>query len=289
MGIKQTGERIRAIRFRTWVITAVQVIALVLLLFVALGWKEFSLIDFILLSVIQIITHLSYFPDGESFGSKDPLLVKNRVSYNDKANEINKNRETKLLREYCEVEFEERKKRYIQNECGAIGITIDEYGYLKNKTKAEIKKLKSVEYDGRLVFLTKPRRHRLIKLLFKKLPIEKNNVETVMSAVENDGFRSIHDNSTRYKVVNYLMKFTKVIAWGGFLAFIGYSARDGITIETIVRMVMYLSSMIITAITSFSAGEIGQKTYKNQFYVDLCNFIDGFNEWKTLDKPEKKC
>ena len=109
MGIKQTGERIRAIRFRTWVITAVQVIALVLLLFVALGWKEFSLIDFILLSVIQIITHLSYFPDGENFGSKDLLLVKNRVSYNDKANEINKNRETKLLREYCEVEFEERK------------------------------------------------------------------------------------------------------------------------------------------------------------------------------------
>lgn len=76
MGIKQTGERIRAIRFRTWVITAVQVIALVLLLFVVLGWKEFSLIDFILLSVIQIITHLSYFPDGENFGSKDPLLVK---------------------------------------------------------------------------------------------------------------------------------------------------------------------------------------------------------------------
>lgn len=289
MGIKQTGERIRAIRFRTWVITAVQVIALALLLFVVLGWKEFSLIDFILLSVIQIITHLSYFPDGENFGSKDPLLVKNRVSYNDKANEINKNRETKLLREYCVVEYEERKKRYIQNECGAIGITMDEYEILKNKTKAQLRKMKSVEYDGRIVFLTRKRRKRLVRLLFHKIPIERNNVETIMSAIENDGFRSIHDNSTRYKFVNYLMKFMKVIVWGGFLAMIGYSARDGITIETVVRMVMYLSSMIITAITSFSAGEVGQKTYKNQFYVDLCNFIDGFNEWKMLDKPEKKC
>lgn len=289
MGIKQTGERIRAIRFRTWVITAVQVIALALLLFVVLGWKEFSLIDFILLSVIQIITHLSYFPDGENFGSKDPLLVKNRVSYNDKANEINKNRETKLLREYCVVEYEERKKRYIQNECGAIGITMDEYEILKNKTKAQLRKMKSVEYDGRIVFLTRKRRKRLVRLLFHKIPIERNNVETIMSAIENDGFHSIHDNSTRYKLINYIVKLAKVTIWGGFLAFIGYSARDGITIETIVRMVMYLSSMIITAITSFSAGEVGQKTYKNQFYVDLCNFIDGFNEWKTLDKPEKKC
>lgn len=289
MGIKQTSERIRAIRFRTWVITAVQVIALALLLFVVLGWKEFSLIDFILLSVIQIITHLSYFPDGENFGSKDPLLVKNRVSYNDKANEINKNRETKLLREYCVVEYEERKKRYIQNECGAIGITMDEYEILKNKTKAQLRKMKSVEYDGRIVFLTRKRRKRLVRLLFHKIPIERNNVETIMSAIENDGFHSIHDNSTRYKLINYIVKLAKVTIWGGFLAFIGYSARDGITIETIVRMVMYLSSMIITAITSFSAGEVGQKTYKNQFYVDLCNFIDGFNEWKTLDKPEKKC
>lgn len=285
MELKKAGARIKVVRLRAWLILAIQVIALALLLFVAIGWKEFSLIDFILLAVVQSVTHVSYFPEGENYGTQDPLFMKNKESYNQKANAINENRETGLLREYCEVEYEERKKRYIQNELGAIGITVAEYEYLKSKSKAEVKKMKSVEIGGRITFLTKHRKKRLIKLLFSKIPVSRNNVETVMSAVENSGFGALHDGSVRYKAANYTMKFLKVTVWGGFLAFIGYSARDGITIETVVRMVMYLSSMIITAVTSFGAGEVGQKVHKRQFYVDLCNFIDGFNEWKTLDKP----
>lgn len=279
--LTKSGAKIRAVRARTWIITGVEILALALLLFVALGWKAFSLIDFVLLSIIQIITHISYFPDGENYGTQDPLFITNKKAYNDKANAINENHETGLLREYCDYEYEERKKRYIQNELGAIGITHEEYDFLKNKTIPEVRKMKSIEYDGRIVFLTKPRRKRLMRLLFRKLPIEKNNAETIMSAVENSGFSALHDSSVSYKLLNYTIKFLKVTVWGSFLALVGYSARDGITIETVVRMAMYLSSMVITAITSFSSGEVGQKVYKNQFYLDLCNFIDEFNEWKS--------
>lgn len=288
MSNKQIEPKIKAIRVRTWLVTAIEVLALTLLLFVVLGWKEFSLIDFIILSVIQVVTHVSYFPDGEAYGQQDAVFITNKTAYNNKATEINKNRETGLLREYCEIDYEERKNRYIMNELGAIGITVEEYEFLKNKTKPEVKKLKSVEYNGRIVFLTRARRSRLIRLLFKKLPIKKNSVETIMSAVETNGYKALQDGSVRYKLLNYTIKFLKVFVWGGFLAFVGYSARDGITIATAVRMAMYLSSMIITAVTSFSTGEVGQKTYKNQFYLDLCNFIDEFNGWKstkTIEKP----
>ena len=279
MGLKQTGARVKAVRLRTWLVTAVIVVTLTLLLFVNFGWSEFSLVDFVCLSIIQIMAHVSYFPDGESFGTTDPLFIKNKEAYNSKANAINENRETAKLREYCDYEYEERKRRYIQNECGAIGITYDDYMLLKLKSREEIRVIKSFEQDGKIVFFTPPRRKRLYRLLFKKLPIERNNVETIMSAIENDGFSALHDGSTKYKLVNYILKLLKVTLWGGFLAFIGYSAKDGITIETVVRMTTYLSSLLITSVTSFSAGEIGQRIYKRHFYVDLCNYIDGFNEW----------
>lgn len=287
MGNKQIEPKIKAIRVRTWLVTAIETLAITLLLFVVLGWKEFSLIDFIILSVIQVVTHVSYFPDGEAYGQQDAIFITNKTAYNNKATDINKNRETGLLREYCEIDYEERKNRYILNELGAIGITVEEYEFLKNKTKPEVKKLKSVEYNGRIVFLTHARRSRLIRLLFKKLPIKKNSVETIMSAVEMSGYKALQDGSVRYKLLNYTIKFFKVFVWGGFLALVGYSARDGITIATVVRMVMYLSSMTITAVTSFSTGEVGQKTYKNQFYLDLCNFIDEFNGWKSTKNIEK--
>lgn len=273
--------RLKAVRLRTWVVTLVIVITLILMLFVNLGWKSFSVIDFVCISVIQILAHISYFPDGEFFGTQDELFIKNKEAYNAKANQINENRDTSKLRDYCEYEYEQRKMRYILNECGAIGITYDDYLVLKQKDEKEIKAIKSFEIDGKIIFFNKERAKRLKKLIFGKLPVERNTVETIMSAVENNGFSALHDSSKKYKTANYILKITKVLVWGGFLALIGYSAKDGVTIETIVRMSTYLASLLITAVTSFTAGEVGQRVYKRQFYVDLCNYIDGFNEWKT--------
>ena len=111
MGLKQTGARVKAVRLRTWLVTATIVVTLTLLLFVNFGWSEFSLVDFVCLSIIQIMAHVSYFSDGESFGTTDPLFIKNKEAYNSKANAINENRETAKLREYCDYEYEERKRR----------------------------------------------------------------------------------------------------------------------------------------------------------------------------------
>jgi hypothetical protein len=42
---------------------------------------------------------------------------------------------------------------------------------------------------------------------------------------------------------------------------------------------MYLTAFFSTAVLGFSSGENCSKIYKSRFYVDLVNFIDGFNEW----------
>ena len=53
----------------------------------------------------------------------------------------------------------------------------------------------------------------------------------------------------------------------------------------ITRIITCLVSMFSTAVLSYSTGETCSKVYKNRYYIDLVNFIDGFNEW-CGEQPE---
>lgn len=276
-------DRASALRLRTLTVTLVLVVALIFYFLVVLVKKEVDWVEFVILCSVQIITYLTYFPDGELFGQRNIDFINNKASYNSKANKINEDCKISALREYCDYEYEERKERYIQKECGAIGITKTELEELKGKPAKEIKKLTEYEFKtpngSKLIFFTREKRKRLYGLIFKEIPVEKNNVSTIMSAVENDEAKSIRDGSITYKAKAYVRKFFMAIVVGGIFAYIGWKTKDGVGFAEIVSIFMCIAALVVTAVMSFNNGETNTKVYKNQFYLKLANYIDGFNEW----------
>lgn len=288
--VNAARSRLTTIRIRTWTLTLAIIVSLVFYLLVNVTTKQaINWIDFLLLCTVQIIVHSLYFPDGDLFGQKDTAFINNKTAYNEKATDINQNKEIAQLRKYCKYEFEQRKQRYILNVLGEIGITEKEYEQLKQKTEKEIKEMETFEtkeiVDGeeksRLIVFSKHKKKLLSNLLFKPLPVEENHPETIMSAVENDGNKAIKDGSISYKAHSYIRKILMAVVVGGIFAYIGYTVRDGFGWEEIVSICMYLTTLFTTAVMAFTSGETCSKVHKSHFYLDLANFIDGFNEWNS--------
>ena len=276
------GFNVRAlsIRTRTWTLTLAIIIALAFYLILQSYFKEnVDPIDLIVIASVGITIHCIYFPDGELYGQRDITYINNKHAYNIRASAINKNRKVKDLRKYCEYEYEQRKQKYILTQCGKIGIDLTDLEQLKLKSPEEIKKIEKFESDGKIIFFTKQSRKRLYALIYKPLPVEENDPNTILSAAEMNYVYAVRDTSIKYKKMAYIKKSLLAVIIGTFLAYIGYTFQDGITLEKITRLFIYLVSIFITAVLSFSKGERCQKVYKNQFYIDLTIFIDGFFEW----------
>jgi hypothetical protein len=124
----------------------------------------------------------------------------------------------------------------------------------------------------------------LIKLLFKELPIGYNFPDTILSAKETDSSKAIVDESKRFKYITNTTKIITAIIIGLVLAYIGLSKKDGFTIADLAKMLMYLTSIVSTAVFSYSAGEKSMKIFKTDFYIALCNFIERFFVWLLEDK-----
>lgn len=293
--VNATKHRLTTIRLRTWTLTLAIMVSLGFYLIVNVTTKQsINWIDFILLTTLQIVVHTLYFPDGDLFGQKDNAFISNKNAYNEKATEINQNKEIAKLRKYCKWEYNERKERYILNVLGEIGLTESEFEQLKLKTEKEIKQMQSFEakeiVDGkeksRLIILSKHKKTLLINLLFKPLPIEENHPETIMSAVENDGNKAIRDGSIAYKTQSFVRKIFTAVVIGGIFAYIGYKVKDGFGWTEVVSICMYLTTLFTTAVMAFTSGETCSKVHKSHFYLNLANFIDSFNEWTTTHKEE---
>ena len=273
-------KRATSIRLRTYILTTTILITLIFYILVnvmtkqAIGW-----VDFCLLVSVQTIIYLSYYPDGELYGMKDKKYLQNYTAYNEKANKLNAEHKIEKLRAYCKYNYEKRLERYINNECGALNITQEEYEALKQKTPEEIKHLKVFEFDGKLFHFTRHKRRRLYNLIFKPLPVQPNKAETIMSAVERSGNGAVQDESPAFKRKMFTIKAFQILGFALLLAYIGFTLKDGVGIPEIVQIFMYLTTMITNAVTAYTTGEQTTKIYKTRFYVDLSNFIDGFNEW----------
>mgnify|MGYP003315032028 CR=1 FL=1 len=210
--------KISAVRTRTWVLTATILVATAFYLFVQVVWgKEVNLVDFVMLATIQVLTHCGYFPDGELFGTTGETYKANHDAYNTKATAINDGHNVGALRKYCKVEYERRVADYVRAECGAMGITETELAELQKLSPKEVAKLTRWEFDGKLFYFTKQKRRRLSALLFKKLPIEPNSVDTILSAVEKDNAKAIKDGSVAYKTRQYVARFIKAFVIGLFM------------------------------------------------------------------------
>lgn len=291
-------QRMTAVRMRTWALTIAIAIALVFYFLMQTFIKEsINVVDFFFLCITAILVHFIYFPDGEIFGQKDKQFITNRDAYNDKATKINEQHTFKYLKEYCEVEYQERKKRYITEELSLIGITEEEYKWFKQKDIKFIQQKDKFEIEidhehSKFIVLARGKKKKLIKLLFEPIPIEKNEPDTIMSAIEVRTSRKITDKSRLFKMSSNISKVLLSFVMGAVFAYTGYILKDGIGIEQITLIIMFLTTIFSTAVTSFSSGEICQRVYRKQFYIELSLFIDGFNEWlynkqvKPIDKQQ---
>lgn len=277
------------IRIRTITLTMLVIAVLALYLLVQTYFRdEISWIDFIILTAVTIIMHFVYFPDGELNGQRDIRYITNNQAYNDKAELINAKRQIFNLNEYCKVDFDTRKKSYIETHCGYLEITPEILEYFRdNYSYKDIKKREYLYTDAtenKKYFLSKYKRKQLIKLLFKELPIGYNYPDTILSAKETDSSRAIVDESKRFKYITNTTKIITAIIIGLVLAYIGLSKKDGFTIADLAKMLMYLTSIVSTAVFSYSAGEKSMKIFKCDFYIALCNFIERFFVWLLEDK-----
>lgn len=299
---KEASARVQTIRMRTWSLTLVIIVALVFYFLVQVATRqEMSVIDFILLCTLQIVVYSIYFPDGELFGATNPVFVKNKALYNETATEINKQGMIGKLRNFCEYDYEKRKKEYIETQCGYLSITVDELEEIKkdftnkksvkNLQKLEIKD-KSDKDKSKLIFFDRSKRKILYNLIFKEIPVERNHPETIMSAVEYSGVESVKDGSIKYKNWSFIKKAASAIVFGIFFAYIGFTARDGFGIAEFASISIYLATIFTNAVMAYNAGEVCSRVYKNQFYVKLINIIDEFLEWANkpneVDKKDKK-
>lgn len=284
-GKEAVKQRVMALRIRTIILTLVIVITLGFYLCVNAIFKDtISIIDFAILTFVQIVTHCLYFPDGEVYGSRNIILVGNRKSYNEKATLVNKKMQFGNLKEYSFVDFDRRKRNYIETKCGYIGIVYTDYLYLKDNCSINDLKMDHIDIQGKMLYLSKYKRRVLKHILFGNIPIGYNNAETILSALDTDSSARITDKSIGYKIQAYIKKIFMAFVVGGFMAYIGYTVKDGFGITDVVRMLMYLSNILTTAILSYSAGEICQKQYKNEYYVELGLYLDNFFEWLFVDK-----
>ena len=187
------------------------------------------------------------------------------------------------LREYCDYEYEQRKNRYIKTKCGAIGISIEELALFE---KISPKTLTSKDFDrlvvneDKTIFLTKRKKKIIYSLLYKEIPIERNSADTILSCIENNYAKAIRDTSASYKAKTHLKKIITAIVVGTLLAYIGFYARQGEIFFLVVKVVIHLTSAFTTAVLSFTKGETCTKINKNNYYIELCLFLENFNEWE---------
>lgn len=281
-------HRLQAVRLRTWIVTITILISLAFWIVLSVTTRDtISWIDFIMLCIVQTLGHFAYFPDGEAFGQTDKRYIANKENYNVLASKINADDKYYRLRDYCAYEFEERKHQYIITMLGYVGITEKEFEIIKLMPEKEIKQLKEFEITEkvkgeevrRLVHFNKHKRQILQDLIFKPLPVQRNEADTIVSGKEIDITEKVKDHSEPEKKKTHGAKIIKIILLGLLLAYITWNIRDGFGLGDVARLITYTGSLLITAIMSFTSGEKIQKIYKTEFYIELAQFIERFYEW----------
>lgn len=236
--------------------------------------------NFILLATMEVATFYLYYPDGQLKGQNSERYLNNKTVYNTKASKVNAKRQVKNLQAYCVVEYKERIKEHIETELGYCDLDYNDYVYLKSHiSEKELKKAKELEIEGRMIYLDRNKKKRLIQLLFRKMPVSANNSRTILSAVETNSQAAISDKSKKDKVLSQFRMAVKVASIAFFSGYMLITNRDGITLNTIAQLVLDLFAIFLVAITSYIQGENNQKQYKANFYMDLSIFLDNFYEW----------
>lgn len=293
-------DRAVSLRLRTLILTGMIVVMLILYCIVQIVLNQrINIVDMIIIGIIQILSFTAYYPEGQNYGNGNKVFVNNKKAYNDKANYVNNQQLQERLGEYCEYEYKKRKNEWYENQCGILGISVDELEKIKQSyTEQEIKRLESIttkrtvqgEEQDVVVHFGKKQRKRLHSLLFNPCPVEKNEADAILAACEIKREKRIIDGSLSNTSTNIKVFFIRAVMMMVFIGYLGYALRDGFSFANIMQFGMFFGTMVGTSVTAYTQGETNIKTYKNRYYVELSNFLSGFFEWQkiqpTFDKQE---
>lgn len=287
-------DRAVSLRLRTLILTGMIVVMLILYCIVQIVLNQrINVVDMILIGIIQILAFSAYYPEGQNFGTGNKVFIANKKAYNIKANYVNNHQLQEKLGEYCEHEFQKRKKEWYENQCGILGISLDELDKIKQSyTEEEVKKLESIktmrDVKGKkeevIIHFGKKHRKRLHRIIFNPCPVEKNEAKAILSACEIKREKRIIDGSLTNTNSNINVFILRAAMMMVFMGYIGYMLRDGFSVANVMQFFMFFGTMVGTAVTAYTQGETNIRTYKNRYYVELDNFLSGFFEWSKV-KP----
>ena len=278
--------RTSGIRFRAWSLASMLALALILYLLIDVTFKDtMNWVDFLIMLALQYSLSTLFFPEGMEFGKKDPAFMQNRKRYNDKANLLIKLQKTDGLREFCQHDYEQRMKAYFDNTLGRAGITHDEFEQIKTHQRKMFKRTNDTPFiiNGKEVFFNANQKKILHDFIFKPIKIEKNEPTTILSGIRTSTQKAIGDTSVAHRKKYNIARMSQYVLTALALAYIGYQFKDGINLATIVRSFIYLTTFIVAIVFSFVQGEENIKVYKNNFYIQLTNFIDRFFEYAQVN------
>lgn len=292
---KAVKDRAISIRLRTLILTSMIVLMLILYCIVQLVLNQrINVVDMIIIGIIQMLSFSAYYPEGQNYGNNNKVFTSNKALYNKKANYINNKQLQSKLGEYCEFEYKKRKQEWYENQCGMLGITVDELNLIKQDyTEKEIKRLESVKVKRIVneetvevtIHFGWQQRRRLHALIFKPCPVEKNEADAILSACEINREKHITDGSLTNTHQNIGVFVVRAIIMMIFIGYLGYCLRDGFGLANIMQFGMFIGTMIGTSVMAYTNGETNIKVYKNRYYVELSTFLDGMFEWAKI-QPE---
>lgn len=281
-------DRAISLRLRTLILTGMILLMLILYCIVQIVLNQrINVVDMILIGIIQILAFSAYYPEGQNFGTGNVTFIKNKKAYNKKANYVNNHQLQEKLGEYCQYEYQKRKNEWFENQCGILGISVEELDKIKQSyNENEIKKLesiKTVRNDKEVtVHFGRKHRRRLHSLIFNPCPVEKNEADAILSACEIQREKRIIDGSVSNTSTNIKVFVLRAAMMMVFIGYLGYALRDGFSFANIMQFGMFFGTMIGTAVTAYTQGETNIKTFKNRYYVELDNFLSGFFEWGKI-------
>lgn len=244
--------------------------------------------DLIIMVLIPLTMIPLWFAEGQRYGAKRPNFIVLKKHYNDKADKIVEMQKIQKLEEFCEHDFEQRKKMYIEKRLGAVGLDAMHLELVKSlpieqfdrKFELKIKvKVGEVEKDKLLNNLQK---RTLKALIFKPCPVKPTSLATVMSGISTESTREIQDMSGRNKNVMMAVVFARMVLTFLAMSFIAFQFADGISFATFTRAFMFLTAFVTTVGTSFLCGERNVSKDKTHFYRKLTDFIYRFFEWAQI-------
>lgn len=273
------------VRIPTIIFTIVMFITMALYFLVSvICGSTLDVPNFIMLAFMETTSYILYYADGKLKGQASERYITNKKGYNNNATLVNKKRQNRSLQEYCVYDYKQRIQEYIETQLGYCDLNYEDYLYLKDHiTEKELKKNKYIEINGESIYLPKSSKKILKRLLFRKLPVQANSSKMILSAVESSAEASIRDKSKRDKRLSDLRMLIKIGAIAYFSGYMIVTAKE-FTLETVVQMVMDLSSIIVVIVLSYVMGEKNQRVYKADFYMELSQFLENFFEWLLYDK-----